>query len=243
MIGETLLAPRPGPGVCVDCFTFTPSAFSRCLACQRSERHLSAVAPIAYSVADGSLHRDIRSYKRDADPSVDQAVNRLAGLLSRFMPIHEPCLATACRVDRFDLVTTVPSAVDWSGVPHPLERIVGTLVPATSGRYERLLRRSESTARPRRFDARRFAALRSLDGCRVLMIDDMWTSGSTAQSAAAALREAGALVVGVVVIARHLGRRWSKDGPRLQALAAPLEFGECAHCAGRMPLTAGRRSA
>jgi adenine/guanine phosphoribosyltransferase-like PRPP-binding protein len=38
----------------------------------------------------------------------------------------------------------------------------------------------------------------------VLLLDDTWTSGGTAQSAAVALKRAGARSVTVVVVGRHL---------------------------------------
>jgi hypothetical protein len=49
-----------------------------------------------------------------------------------------------------------------------------------------------------------FTAQRRLDGARVLLIDDTWTTGARAQSAAAAAKLAGAREVAVVVLGRHL---------------------------------------
>jgi orotate phosphoribosyltransferase len=40
----------------------------------------------------------------------------------------------------------------------------------------------------------------------VLLIDDTWTTGSRAQSAAIALRDVGAVTIAVVVIGRHFDR-------------------------------------
>lgn len=56
----------------------------------------------------------------------------------------------------------------------------------------------------RYFDPDRYATARRLDGESVLLIDDTWVSGSSAQSAAAALRNAAAARVGCVVIGRWL---------------------------------------
>ncbi|MEK8143754.1 hypothetical protein NKH18_22300 [Streptomyces sp. M10(2022)] len=50
------------------------------------------------------------------------------------------------------------------------------------------------------------AALRS--GEAVLLIDDTWTTGGHAQSAAAALKRAGASCVAVVVLGRHINGSW-----------------------------------
>src|SRR4029077_4491488 len=49
----------------------------------------------------------------------------------------------------------------------------------------------------------RFSAERSGPGGSVLLLDDSWVSGASAQSAAAALKRAGARHVAVVVLGRH----------------------------------------
>jgi hypothetical protein len=41
-------------------------------------------------------------------------------------------------------------------------------------------------------------------GAGILLIDDTWASGASAQSAAVALKQAGARAVAVVVIGRHV---------------------------------------
>jgi len=232
MIGELLLAPRPGPGLCRDCYTPVPDGDESCRACREHEHHLAAFAPIAYSVAHESLHREIAAYKRDADPSVDVAVRHLTLLLDRFLRAHERCLAAAAGVDGFELVCTVPSGSRRrAGVAHPLEHIVGERLAPCAGRYRPLLRRSSLPVTPRRFDARRFVAIGPLAGESVLLIDDMWTTGASAQSAAAALHLAGAGTVAAVVIGRHVNRGWARNDEWLRQRAQPLDFRSCVYCA------------
>jgi orotate phosphoribosyltransferase len=54
----------------------------------------------------------------------------------------------------------------------------------------------------------------------VLLLDDTWTTGASAQSAAMALRRAGAASVATVVLGRHVAAR--------PAAAAPFNPRHCA---------------
>lgn len=228
---ERLLSPRHGPGVCPRCLNLT-GAVGLCRACDANEHHLAAVVPVSYSVGGEWLHHLIASYKRDADPSVPDALGTLAELCADFVENHERCVAAAAGVTGFQLVTTVPSADPVRDLHHPLRRIVGASVGATRDRYERLLVRSAAPAIPRVFDACRYRATRALNGEAVLLIDDMWTSGASAESAAATLRAAGAGTVAALVLARHLNRGWHMNDGRLRRLAsAGFDAEHCVVCA------------
>ena len=149
------------------------------------------------------------------------------------------CLAAASAgVDEFQLVATVPSGDPLRDRHHPLRRIVGELIAPTRDRYERLLVRSSKPAMPRVFDTSRYRATRGLSGEAVLLIDDMWTSGASAESAAGALSAAGAGVVAMIAVARHINRGWQDNAERLERVARvafdPLS---CAICATGSCLT------
>ena len=62
----------------------------------------------------------------------------------------------------------------------------------------------------------------------MLLIDDTWTTGANAQSAAAALKSAGASKIAALVIGRHLHRDWSENDRRLKALRSPFDWDACA---------------
>ncbi len=234
---ERLLAPRHGTGVCPRCLNLSGAA-GLCRACRANEHRLAAVLPISYSVGGEWLHRLIASYKRDADPSVHDALVRLTELLDAFLARHERCLAHAAGVSHFSVVSTVPSADPLRDLHHPLRRIVGAELELCRDRYERLLVRSETTAIPRVYDPARYRGTRELEGESVLLIDDMWTSGASAESAAGALLAAGAGAVAVVVVARHLNRSWSRNDLRITRLASVhFDLEQCALCAGREETT------
>ena len=65
------------------------------------------------------------------------------------------------------------------------------------------------------FDRDRYTSTVELNGQAVLLIDDMWTTGANAQSAAAALKHAGSGPVAAIVIGRHLNREWGQNVDRI----------------------------
>ncbi len=75
----------------------------------------------------------------------------------------------------------------------------------------------------------RFTAERATAGACVLLLDDTWVSGASAQSAAAALKRVGARRVAVVVLGRHLDPADRLGGPLAVRLApAPYDPAKCA---------------
>lgn len=227
--GEVLIAPRRGPAVCRTCFNLT-DGYTRCYACVHGGDALDLVAPISYSVAGEQLHHALAAYKRSSERWTAVLVRQLAAVLWRHLARHERCLARATGVAEFPLVTTVPPGHGRRELPHPLQGIVGRVVEPTRERYVELLRRGRRPTPIHTFSAERFAPARRLDGEPVLLIDDTWTTGASAQSAAAALKQAGAGPVAAVVIGRHLNRDWHENDKRLRALATPFDWDRCAFC-------------
>lgn len=191
---------------------------------------LDAVAPISYSVAREQLHHALASYKRLDGDVARRLGASLAAILWRFLAEHERCVARAAGTNRFELVTTVPSGDRARDEDHPLRWIVGELVGPTRDRHERLLQRTQDDVQPRTFNPDKFIATRPLDNHSVLLIDDTWTTGSSAQSAAAALKAAGAGATAAVVIGRHLNREWHENDRRLRGIESPFDWGRCALC-------------
>ena len=225
--GNFLLGPRAGPGVCEVCFDLT-SGPPRCHHCAHPDRALAAVSPISYSVAHEQLHHALAGYKR---PPADVALRfqlELASVVWRYLERHEACLARAAGVARFQLVTTVPSSHAGRDRTHPLHRMANDLCGVTRERHRRLLSRTDTPVPPRTARPDKFAA-QPLDGESILLIDDTWTTGANARSAAAALTAAGAGAVAVLVIGRHLHRDYGDNHRRLAELTAPFDWEMCAH--------------
>lgn len=231
---NVMLAPRRGPDVCGTCFNFT-AGYTRCYGCAHCQPVLDALVPISYSVAGEQLHHALASYKRLNGDVARRLGTVLAAILWRFLAEHEHCLAAAAGIERFDLITTVPSGDRARDEHHPLRRIVGELVGPTCTRYERVLRRSAAEVEPRAFDRAKFVATRLISGTTVLLVDDTWTTGASAQSAAAALKTAGAGPTAAIVIGRHLNREWHENDRRLRGISHPFDWTRCALCADRAP--------
>ncbi len=164
------------------------------------------VTPIALVTASSPLYRALRQYKSGEPGVASRQAARLAALVDRFFARHLDCLAP----DGLDLAVVVPSPRDGRPPPHPLT----TLVTGTKVLPQLADALSPGTApvahrRPARDGYR---ATNGVSGKRVLLVDDVYTSGAHLQSAAAALEEAGACSVHAVV----LGRFVHDHAPRLR---------------------------
>ena len=219
---ENFLIPvlTPREGVCKVCKTSILPGFTSCYQCNGHRRLLShtadVVAPIALSVKGTQWAHELSSYKNSSRPSVrDDLALRIGAVLWRWLDAHEGCLRNASGVTAFPLVVPVPST---TGLPdHPLPHVL-RLVKVTSDRVAELL-----TPNPRyppgsrsAYDDR-FLVRGSLRGEPVILVDDQWTSGGHAQSAAAALKIAGSGPVAIVELGRHFDLARTKADFRLAA--------------------------
>lgn len=225
--GNFLLSPRSGRGVCEVCFDLTGGP-PRCHHCARPDHSISAVTPISYSVAHEQLHHALAGYKRPPADVAQRFQLELAAVVWRHLQRHEACLARAAGVARFQLVATVPSSHAERDRNHPLHRIAGALCGVTRDRHRRLLTRTGMPMTPRAERRDKFRAP-PLDGESILLLDDTWTTGANARSAAAALTSAGAGAIAVLVIGRHLRRDYRDNHRRLAQLTSPFDWENCPH--------------
>jgi len=229
------MAPR-GRGVCSQCWAFHDPDYATCISCNRRPDLLDAFLPITYAPHGGQLYRALRDYKNMDEP---RSVRRhhaigLAAILWRFLAVHEPHLAAAAGVPEFDLVTTPPSkTLERDEKRSGFRKIVGEWVGATKGRYARVLDPNDPPILSRSYEPSRYIANTPLDGKRVLVIDDTWVSGGAVQSAAQALRNAGASHVAAVAVGRYLrldfgnGTDWDTKS-RYNALPKRFDWETCA---------------
>lgn len=200
-----LCSPVPvhGPRVCAICHGCKRPEFSICYSCAQVtgqvRRPCHRVVPLSLYEIPGALHATLRGYK-DAEKGDErrQYAALVASLLARFLFDHGDCLRN-CRTGGWDFITTVPST-DRPG-RHPLCSALA-LVPWLAAQHRDMLVRGAGTMGHNVASDDGFVALADLSGSRVLVVDDTFTTGARAQSAASALQLAGARVTAVVPIGR-----------------------------------------
>jgi predicted amidophosphoribosyltransferase len=225
--------PAGTEGACRICHTFIGPEYDVCFPC-RQPNNLDVVVPITYSENLGQMHTALRSYKDGPSEGRRYALIRLTAILWRFLDAHEGCVVRAATAPEFDLVATVPSSTPEADDRRTgLRKMIGWCRPIAD-RYERVLRATGDAPPGRDYAPNRYVAERRIDGVNVLLIDDTWTAGGHAQSAAHALREAGAASVALVVIGRHLRPEWEvtpggpTSGDLFDELPTPFDWARCA---------------
>ncbi|MFJ1605298.1 hypothetical protein ACIOHS_18310 [Streptomyces sp. NPDC088253] len=197
----------PGPGICQICRGPAKAGYPTCWPCQQASSVLGtgmadAVVPVSLALKGEQYANELWRYKNTTGPQQQYFRMGLAAVLWRFLALHEACIADHCAVPGFDIVTSVPSTSGREG--HPLRTMTAEMVGVIRNRYRDLLTPArEAAALGRTASTSRYTSS-ALWGENVLLIDDTWTTGSHAQSAATALKAAGAGSVAIVVLGRHL---------------------------------------
>lgn len=196
--------PEPGPGVCACCRGPAGPGFSRCFHCRLHAQCApgllaDVVAPAACVPKGSGLARDLWLYK-SARAGSREAGAALLALLLVFLHDEGERLWRRAGVAAPTHACVVPSGRGRPG-RHPLRALVGDRLALP---WTELAAPPGGDPWARDLDPGRFRARRPLPGAAVLLLDDTWTTGSTAQSAAMALKRAGAVSVAAVVLGRHL---------------------------------------
>jgi hypothetical protein len=176
-----------------------------CFCCRTvaGQLHLPLVPVVAlteYRVGDAT-HRRLRAYK---DAPVAEARERCRAELVAELARRYDHASTV--LEGWTVVTTVPSSTRPGG--SPAERLVDG-VPRLAERHLRLLVRGKGRGGHLQAGRDVFTPDVGVDRAgladlSVLVFDDTTTTGAAVQSAAAALRLAGARVVGALVMGRAL---------------------------------------
>ena len=195
--------PARGPGVCAVCRGCTRPEFSTCYSCARVtgqvRRPCHRVVPLSLYAIPGELHATLRSYK-DGGTGDDRRryTAVVVSLLARFLFDHADCLRS-CRAGGWDFVTTVPSTSRRGS--HPLADAL-RMVPWLAAQHQETLVRGPGAMDHNLAGDDGFVVRLDVRGARVLVVDDTYTTGARAQSAASALQLVGARVIAIVPVGR-----------------------------------------
>jgi len=215
---------------CRTCRGPVQAGFARCYQCDLAHARCSAlladvVAPVAYAVKGRRLAGDLWRYKSGM-PGAAEAGARLAAMLAMYLREHsDQVWGAAGMAAGPELAAIVPSGQGRHG-PHPLLGMVASCVGVP---IVPLAVAPGAAARARGLADGVAAGWLTVGGAvaetDVLLVDDTWVSGASAQSAAAALKAAGARRVALVVLGRHVDPADPRSAEFLRTLRAKARAG------------------
>ena len=192
-----------GPGCCAVCRGPARPGYPLCFHCARHRQAAprllaDVVAPVSYSVSGTPYARWLWQYKSGV-PERHEARAALLRILLVFLHDHGRGLRAGAGAAPSH-VAVVPTGCGRAG-PHPLRTLVQ---PYLALPWAGLIPSPGDPVYTRDLHLHRFTVAGPLAGATVLLLDDTWTTGGSAQSAAAALKLGGARSVLTVVLGRHV---------------------------------------
>ncbi len=160
------------------------------------------VVPLAYGISGMQSGKMLRHYKDDYSKEVRDSHTSIIGkALFLGIALHQKCIARTVGLD-IGVRLTIPSLKGRDGI-HPFEKIASDMNAVHAAPH---LVASAGATSARDVDGTKFQLdlPSQVAGQHVLLLDDTWTTGSRTQSAALAVRAAGATAVSVLVVGRWL---------------------------------------
>ena len=192
---------------CSRCLGAKGQDYAECRACAmrpQAER-ASQVGVINYALDPGQTYDYFKAYKNPDHLIARGPYNALSFQLASVLVRHFDCsnrLGPA-----ISLWTNVPSTRrDPHSVSHPLHRIAQAAL-ANRPQIPHLHTTAVSSSRDRKFSSNRFSLQptdTSLKGRHVLILEDLWVSGASADSLASQLLSQGAFFVSVLALGRKV---------------------------------------
>lgn len=242
--------PAIGPGVCPRCSTWTPvddwaaemkdedapsspavgpadedrhpevceNCMEACLALDREPLNLSVVSLYRKPSALRDLLTRYKGRDDEDDPFDPHCVTVVRAMLGRYLLEHGDRLAEVA--GRIDAIVVVPST--QRRPPHPLEDLVDSLDLGLP-RWP-LLERGPGDLGFRRPNRDGYRVTTSREPSRVLLVDDVYTTGARLNSAASALSQRGHKAVAALVLARRINTAYAPEALQLWSNATAEPF-------------------
>lgn len=231
LTGICTSVPPSGSGICRICHGCPNPGWNTCWSCDtvtsQVSRPCELVVPISLYEIPSQLYHVLLHYKSDRSPALhDQFGAHVVSLLSYFLTTHGEHIEEVAGGE-WDVITTVPSSGDRGG-EHPLVIAINR-VQSLQDQYEQLLGRGSVAIDHLRADDDGYRVTRPLDGERILLVDDTFTSGARAQSAASRLALDGGQVVAIVPIGRVIKPGFNEANSEYwkQQRRTPFTFDTC----------------
>lgn len=211
--------------VCPTCWSWRHPRHPRCSNCMQAFGELHMPANLAVPISlyrRPSLLRDwLVSYKlREELPTVSAATAQslLTAIVSSFLTLAWPVLTA--RLGSVDGIVPVPSSSSTG--EGPMVSVLRSSAARFAPVYPQLVSRLRTSSH-RYMSESMFDVTQRVEGKRLIVFDDVFTTGSQSQSLSSALQGRGADVPLILVIARRIdpgfneavGRVWDRQGSQV----------------------------
>lgn len=212
---ELVVVPDDAGDVCPICRSWRDWDDDMCNNCEQALHDLSApcrfVVPISLYTKPSPMRDRLTYYKDPEESAHHRYAGEVAAIVDRFLSEHGDRLRD--RTGGWDGVCVVPSESRLP--PHPLGQALMQFSARHIDTPEVLLVRGPGPLGHRALSDDAFLPLDDVSGRRLLVLDDVYTTGARSQSAASALTLADAEAVAIVVVGRRVNPSWR---PGVEAL-------------------------
>lgn len=226
LASELVAPPHEADDVCPTCRSWRNTDGPLCDNCSQARDDLDfwcdQVIPISLYRKPSPLRDWLTHYKPGDEPPIAEYRANVGAILARYL--HEHSAALQEFVGGYDAVCVVPSTD--RPPPHELAAVYDDYSPPGEPSLLDALERGPGRLSHRTYSDDAYIVTQSVGERRILVLDDVYTTGARSQSATAALTAAGAVVPAILVIARRLNPDWD---PHVQAIwgrqvALPFDF-------------------
>ncbi|WP_143556954.1 hypothetical protein [Serinibacter salmoneus] len=219
---ELVLPPGNLAGVCPWCQGALAGKQARCVNCEENAGALGGtvepIIPISLYAKPSPLRDWLTFYKDDGEAPADPLAREAIGtILERFFAENEAWIS---RLGADGLVI-VPST--RRPPPHPLAVLASERIRPPLTVKSGLMRTTASLGHNKP-NAQAFEVSRELHGRRIVLLEDVYTSGARAQSAAHALRCVDTQISALFVIGRRYNPGYSEQSNAVFARQKAMDF-------------------